>query len=268
VSDTRRDEYTALVDDLAAEEGALDAVVAAVDDTGATTPTAAEGWDVRATIEHLAGAEALAAAALTEPDALAGAALTEPDAFADRLAALVEAAGEPQTWADIRARWRVERARVLDALRTVGPRERFPWIAGNMSAMSFATARLMETWAHGIDVAAALGAEYPAGARLRHVADLGVRTRAFAFAVHGLAALDGDVRVELGAPDGGDPWTWGASGTDVVRGDALDFCLVVTQRRHVDDTPLTVTGAHARAWMAIAQAFAGAPTTAPRARSA
>ena len=40
-------------------------------------------------------------------------------------------------------------------------------------------------------------------------------------------------------------------------GTALDFCLVVTQRRHVDDTALQVTGGTARGWLTIAQAFAG-----------
>jgi len=48
---------------------------------------------------------------------------------------------------------------------------------------------------------------------------------------------------------------------DRVEGSALDFCLVVTQRRHLDDTKLDVTGDHAREWLQIAQAFAGEPTT-------
>ncbi|MGY1698098.1 hypothetical protein [Geodermatophilus sp. SYSU D00766] len=42
-------------------------------------------------------------------------------------------------------------------------------------------------------------------------------------------------------------------------GTALDFCLVVTQRRHRADTALTVTGDLAARWMAVAQAFAGVP---------
>ena len=32
-----------------------------------------------------------------------------------------------------------------------------PWYGPSMSARSFVTARLMETWAHGMDVADALG---------------------------------------------------------------------------------------------------------------
>jgi uncharacterized protein (TIGR03084 family) len=62
------------------------------------------------------------------------------------------------------------------------------------------------------------------------------------------------------APSGADTWTWGdPSAANTVRGPALDFCLVVTQRRHVDDTALDVQGDAAREWISIAQAFAGPP---------
>jgi hypothetical protein len=44
-----------------------------------------------------------------------------------------------------------------------------------------------------------------------------------------------------------------------VHGSALDFCLVVTQRRHIADTALVVEGDAAVEWMGIAQAFAGPP---------
>jgi uncharacterized protein (TIGR03084 family) len=117
----------------------------------------------------------------------------------------------------------------------------------------------METWAHGQDVADALGVERAPTARLRHVADIGVRTRKHAYANRGLPAPDGDVRVELVAPDGS-TWSWGDSDLDVVRGDALDFCLVTTQRRNPADTNLDVQGPLATEWIAIAQAFAGSPT--------
>jgi uncharacterized protein (TIGR03084 family) len=74
------------------------------------------------------------------------------------------------------------------------------------------------------------------------------------------------VYVELVAPSG-EHWTWGADdATDRVYGPAEDFCLVVTQRRHVDDTALVVDGANAREWMLCAQAFAGPPTDGPAAR--
>ena len=95
-------------------------------------------------------------------------------------------------------------------------------------------------------------------ARLRHIAHLGVHTFAFSFALHGLDVPTTPVRVELGAPDGS-VWAWGDPTADefLVRGPALDFCLVVTQRRHVADTALVTKGTVAGRWLAIAQAFAG-----------
>lgn len=246
--------YGGVVDDLAAEGDALDAVIAPLTEAQAAIATAAAGWDVRDTVAHLAGGAWLAAVAVTDPDA-----------FADRLAG-VGRPDAPHGWAEVRDRWRRERVRLVGGLRAAGPHDRHPWIAGPMSGRSFAAAQLMETWAHGVDIADALGVAYPATARLRHVARLGVRTRPFTFTQHGRAEPSTDVRVLLDAPGGRVMWSFGQSETEGVRGDALDFCLVVTQRRHVDDTGLRITGDVARQWMEIAQAFAGAPTTAPRGR--
>ena len=78
----------------------------------------------------------------------------------------------------------------------------------------------------------------------------------------------GPVRVELTAPDGA-LWTWGpAEAEGRVTGSALDFCLLVTQRRHRDDLAMAIEGPAATEWMAIAQAFAGppGPGRSPRAR--
>jgi len=50
-----------------------------------------------------------------------------------------------------------------------------------------------------------------------------------------------------------------AGAADRVTGTALDFCLVVTQRRHPADTGLVASGPAAEGWIAIAQAFAGPP---------
>jgi uncharacterized protein (TIGR03084 family) len=88
-----------------------------------------------------------------------------------------------------------------------------------------------------------------------------VSTRGFSYAVRGERAPDVPVFVSLTAPSGAE-WTWGdESAADSVRGPALDFCLRVTQRRVLEDLDLQVTGDAAVEWMAIAQAFAGGPTT-------
>ena len=110
-----------------------------------------------------------------------------------------------------------------------------------------ATARLMETWAHGLDVADALGVKRPATARLRSIAHIGVRTRDFAFAINGLTPPLEPFRVELRAPDGS-TWSWGPEdAAQRVTGSAEDFCMLVTQRRPRAALDVTAEGADARA---------------------
>ncbi len=162
--------------------------------------------------------------------------------------------------------WRADRERLVAALGAAADGARVPWFGPAMSVASFITARLMETWAHGQDVVDALGQSREATPRLRHVAEIGVRARPFAYAINGLQMPEQPVYVELAAP-GGEVWTWGpADAADTVTGSALDFCLLVTQRRHRDDVDLTVTGEAAAQWMGIAQAYAGAAGSGRRPR--
>jgi uncharacterized protein (TIGR03084 family) len=126
-------------------------------------------------------------------------------------------------------------------------------------ARSFITARLMETWAHGQDVVDALGAERPPTDRLRHVAHIGVGARPFSYVANGREPNPAPIRVALVGPHG-DEWTWGPEdASDRVTGPALDFCLLVTQRRHRDDVAVVADGAAADEWLDIAQSFAGPP---------
>ncbi len=100
------------------------------------------------------------------------------------------------------------RDRLLESFRPLDPKERVPWFGPAMSAASSLTARIMETWAHGQDVADTLGATREPTARLRHVAHIGVGARAFSYAANGREQPQDPIRVELTAPDG-DVWTWG-----------------------------------------------------------
>jgi uncharacterized protein (TIGR03084 family) len=128
-----------------------------------------------------------------------------------------------------------------------------------MSAASMATGRLMETWAHGQDVADAMGVVRTPTDRLRHVVRIGVRARDFAFGVHGLTPPSEEFRVELVAPSG-ELWTYGPDAAPQrVTGPALDFCLLVTQRAHRADLAVEAVGPDADRWLDIAQAFAGPP---------
>jgi uncharacterized protein (TIGR03084 family) len=250
-----------VVDDLAAENDDLDTRVANLDEAGWRTPTPAVGWDVAHQVAHLAWTDHASLLAVTDPagfTALLADAAQDPTGFVDTAAA--EGAATPV--AELLARWRTGRAELLVALAAVPSGVKIPWFGPPMSAASMATARLMETWAHGQDVADALGQVREPTARLRHVAHIGVRTHGFAHLVNGLQPPAAPVRVELTAPDGS-AWTWNdgddAGAVEVVRGTALDFCLLVTQRRHRDDLGLVAQGPVAQQWLTIAQAFAGPP---------
>ncbi len=241
--------------DLAAEHAALDAIVADLTEAEWQTPTPAEGWDVRATIVHIVQADAAGYLAVADPEAFERA---KQVAVSGGLDAFGTSAG--RSGADTLTWWRETRRQMLDAFAPLGAKDRIPWFGPSMSALSFATARLMETWSHGQDIATALGRSLEPTDRLRHVCHIGVTTRGWSYANRGRATPEAPVRVELRAPSG-DLWTWGPEdAADKVSGDALAFCLVVTQRVPVGSTDLRTEGDAALEWMELAQAFAGPPT--------
>jgi uncharacterized protein (TIGR03084 family) len=247
---------SAICADLAAEHHALDELVADLTEDQWALPTPAAGWDVRDTIVHIVQADEAAYTAVADPARFEE--LKAELARSGTLEAFGSGAG--RTGAETLAWWRDARQRMLDAFTPLGTKDRIPWFGPSMSALSFATARLMETWSHGQDVATTLGGSMPVTDRLRHVAHIGVTTRGWSYVNRGREVPEGPVRVELTAPSG-ETWTWGPEdAADVVRGDAHEFCLVVTQRRLPADTSLEATGPLAGEWLAIAQAFAGPPT--------
>jgi uncharacterized protein (TIGR03084 family) len=253
----RADLLSSVLADVAAEGAWLDAVVADLEDPDWSRPTPAPGWTVAHQIAHLAWTDDQAFLAAGDPEAFA-ARLQRVLAGEESVdgGAAVGAALPPPT---LLGRWRVGRERLAAALAGIPAGTRLPWFGPPMSAASMATARLMETWAHGQDVADALDVPHPATARLRHVADLAVRTRDFAFRQHGLTPPVGAFAVLLTAPDGA-AWTWGPDdAAQRVEGTALDLCLLATRRRHRADTGLVASGADADRWLQLAQAFAGPP---------
>jgi uncharacterized protein (TIGR03084 family) len=246
--------------DLKAEGDRLWATVSGLDDAGWRTPTPAEGWDVTTQIAHLTWTDEVAVLAATDKeawDAVVLQALDDPDGYVDAAAREI-ATLAPQA---LLARWGGARGALTTTLREYPAGERMPWFGPPMSPASMATARFMETWAHGLDVYAALGIDPEVSDRVRHVAHLGVRTRNYSFAANGLDAPAEEFRVRLTAPSG-ETWSWGPEeAPQSVRGSAYDFCLLVTQRVHRGDTDLQATGPDADRWLDIAQCFAGPPGT-------
>ncbi|CAJ1587667.1 TIGR03084 family metal-binding protein [[Mycobacterium] wendilense] len=247
-----------ILDDLAAESDELDGLVAPLTAEQWRAPTPAPGWTVAHQIAHLLWTDRVALISVTdEPgfaDVLATAA-ADPTGFVDAAAAEL-AADAPQP---LLTEWRATRAALHEALRGVPDGRKLLWFGPPMGAASMATARLMETWAHGLDVADALGVQRAPTARLKSIAHIGVRTRDFAYTVHGETPPSAPFHVELRAPDGG-TWTWGPADADQrITGSAADFCALVTQRRALRDLDVVAHGADAQHWLTIAQAFAGPP---------
>ena len=250
-----------LLADLSAEGDALRAVVADLDDAGWRTPTPAEGWDVATQIAHLLWTDetaATAAGSLEDKapwDALVLLAIEDPAGFVDAEAFRVA----KQSPDELLSQWDTSRTTLQEALRALPDGAKMPWFGPPMSAASMATARFMESWAHGLDVREGLGLPDDPTDRMKHVAHIGVRTRNFSFAAHELPPPDDEFRIELSSPSG-EVWTWGPDdAAQRVTGSAYDFCRLVTQRIHRNDTDLTAIGADAEHWLAIAQAFAGPP---------
>jgi uncharacterized protein (TIGR03084 family) len=249
-----------MVADLRAESDDLDALVADLPADRWSEPTPAAGWTIAHQIAHLLWTDRVALKAVTDEAAFAAVleeASKDPNGFVDAGAEDLAATPPDRLLTD----WRQTRTRLHDELLTVADGRKLPWFGPPMSAPSMATARLMETWAHGLDVADTLGVHRPTTARLRSIAHIGVRTRDFAFVVHGLTPPPDPFRVELRAPDG-DTWTWGPDdAAQRVTGSAEDFCMLVTQRRARSELEVRAVGADAEQWLGIAQAFAGPPGT-------
>jgi uncharacterized protein (TIGR03084 family) len=249
-----------LATELRDEQNALDEVVVTLSDDQWQTQSPSPGWTVADQIGHLTYFDAAAVLACEDRERFRSeAAVLRASADIDALTL-----GRGLAPTERLRTWRGNRARLFVVSSGLDETTRIPWYGPSMGAKSFVTARLMECWAHGQDVCDAVGADHRATDRLRHVAQLGYRTRSWSYVNRGLDVPEVPVQVELVAPSG-ETWLFGPSdGAETIRGPAVDFCLVVTQRRHLDETSLVVDGESAREWMGIAQTFAGGPTNVRR----
>ena len=243
-----REAIEAAARDAAAEGDELDALLAPLSAPGWATATPADGWSVRTTVVHLLRSDEAGLASTRDED------LTP---FIPQILEPTYAGSD----AELLTAWRTSRAALNAAVLAVPDGTRLPWFGPPMSPIAFFTARLMETWAHGQDVADALGVRRVPTARLRHVCEIGFRTRAWSYVVAERTAPDIPVRLALTAPDGA-TWRWGPQDApESITGNAHDFALLVTQRRHRGDLRLIADGRAADEWLEIAQAYAGFPGT-------
>ncbi|MDA8115820.1 MAG: TIGR03084 family metal-binding protein [Actinomycetota bacterium] len=224
-------------------------------------PTPAQGWNVADQVAHLAYFDRVAARAIKDPggfaDWLAGVAV-DPTI-------LEKGQGEVASLAPrlLLKEFAAAREEYLGAALS-HPGERVAWFGPAMSAESMTTARLMETFAHGVDIRDALGEQVFFSERHLNVVYLGYRTIGFSFRNRGLEPPAGDIQIDVRMPDGA-LRTFGQASLDAageenrVTGSLGELALLVVQRRNAADLELVVSGEDARRWVGIAQAFAGPP---------
>jgi len=259
----------AILSDLVAEQQQLDQFLQTLRDRQWATPTPAHGWTIQDTVSHLAHTEEFAAQVLTGGEArLKQERITDIDAWTQTG---VES-GRGRRHQEIIEWWRFGRADVVDALSRMLATDRVPWFHGDMSAQSFAAVRLMETWAHGLDVKGAIldritPLEHPPEddeeyvdpladtTRLRHIASLGQRTLRFAFDQAGEEYPKQGIRIEVMGPFYS-AWRFGPEDTDqVIKGKAADWCRVVVQRQVPEDTGIKAVGEYAELALRIARVY-------------
>ena len=255
----------AICADLRVGYDALDRLVAPLKNEQWNQLTPFYKWTIYDEIAHIYYFDSTALLATSSRDEFAAHApgmnkeLVENDSFTDIVNGRIGVL-EP---ADLLNRWRTVRNELLTNLEKLGPKDRLPWYGPDMSALSFATARLMETWAHGQDVFDCLRVRRSSSDSIKSIAHLGVTTFAWTFINRKLPVPEDLPFVSLDAPSGA-LWQWDdADSATWVKGSAEDFCLVVTQRRNLADTTLDVVGDSAKEWLAMAQCFAGPAADGP-----
>jgi uncharacterized protein (TIGR03084 family) len=255
----------AITDDLLAEYRRLAELCTTLSPQDWQRRSAFYGWTPWDEIAHLCYFDETALSSAQDPERFAreAAALGKRVAQGEEISAIARQSYGRLDGAALLERWRECHETLAKALAPLDAKARLAWYGPPMSARSFATARLMETWAHGQDVWDVMRRRRPGSARLKHIAHLGVTTFGWTFVNRGMPVPEVAPYLALAAPDGS-TWIWGdALSEHRVSGTAEDFCLLVTQRRHVQDTGLQYTPGPVATWLGIAQCFAGPPADGP-----
>jgi uncharacterized protein (TIGR03084 family) len=251
--------YKKICLDLEAQYQELDDLVAELDNKKWSLETPFFHWTIFDEVAHIA---------FFDHESLL--AIEEPIRFKERAKKVMKIIRSEDNWPkrfnpmlgpkepdELLSHWRDIRTRLLQRLKKMSLKDRLTWYGPDMSACSFATARLMETWAHAQDVFDTLRVKRINSTRLRHVAHIGMVTFGWSFKVRGMKVPAITPHAELSGPSG-EMWVWGKPDvSERIWGSAEEFCLVVTQRRNVADTQLKWQGEHVEKWLSMAQAFAG-----------
>lgn len=160
-------------------------------------------------------------------------------------------------------RWKTTCDDMAEQLGESDPKRRLPWFGPDMGVSMFTTARYMETWAHSQAIYDMKGVERSHTDAIRNIVTIGIKTYGWTFVNRQREIPGPPPYVRLTSPSG-TIWEYNdPSDEERIEGEALDFCLTVTQVRNVKDTGLRVSGSVANQWMEIAQCFAGAAVDPP-----
>ena len=249
-------ELPAVISDLAAEAAQIDALVADLDRTDWARETPATGWTVAHQVAHLSFVFRLAGTAASDAGAFAAMTAQAAEDFDGAVNAVLSTypLDDPEK---LLARWRADRDFAVEKLAAAPADQPVPWLVRPIPPGVLACAGMMEVLAHGQDIADALGVAPERTDRIGHVAGFAALTWEFGYQSRGLTPPDTEFAYELTSPSG-QKWEFGPPGAEqVITGDAVDFCLLVTRRRHRDDLDVTAVGADADHWLDIAQAYRG-----------
>jgi uncharacterized protein (TIGR03084 family) len=241
-----------VIDDLIAEQRRIDSILGHLDDRDWASPSLCAGWDICDVVLHLAQTEEAAASTVSRP-VLEFSRAQEPRGVDDAAGRAVEA--ERNLPAVVFERWRRACDAFVVAFRGADPDAVVQWVGGTLKPATLATTRLAEHWAHGLDIATPLGADFPDTNRLRHVAWLGHRTLPYAFMISGQTPQA--LRCELYGPEGGEPWVFGPlDAPSSIRGAGGAFCRVGAQRLNPVESGLITAGPYADAALAVLRNYA------------
>lgn len=245
--------------DLAAEAAYVDVLVDGLADAEWARPTPAPGWSVAHQVGHLTFVYRLATLSASDPARFLATTSTVEERGG--FTAVVEATATEHLAegpAALLAHWRRARTGAVAALRAVPVGTVVPWLVNPLPAPVLAGAGMMEAFAHGQDIADALGIRPQRTDRIRRVVDFVALTWRFGYESRGLTPPAQPPRFDVVAPSG-ETWHAGdaAGAGGVITGSAEDLCLLATRRRHRSDLDLTADTAAADAWLDVAQAFRG-----------
>ena len=241
------------IDDLRAEGDALYEFLQTLEDHHWEMPTPFKDRTVNWVVQHLHDADRWTVHSVTDPDGFRAwmrdrSLVSDPESLQGN---------------DLLQRWRDYFQSLCTALEGADSDMRAPWFGPDMGIRMMATARQMETWAHGQDIYDLLRVTRTNTDRIQNICHIGVRTFGWTFVNRKLEIPSSIPYVRLESPSGA-IWEWNEpSETDSVIGKAVEFAHVVTQGRNIAEANLDVQGSSANAWMNIAQCFAGPPETPP-----